>query len=417
MGLFDRLFNRKEKVDEPETEESDELNAGFRMWEDAIGFGPAKHDSDEPKSVSKSEKLEDLSQDDRNHLVEFNAYIANVVRYPKSPSERKEVADVLNQPVTNRDELNSALGLLDNYEFGTDSYSNTFHEATDEIADTIFKESKDGQLTSIHELFDIVNQKYVPNEVMYSGDSPYIGDCSDNDDLSRMVLQDTAVFVHDHDTLDDVYKRNEDVYADSEKDYGVSLDQFAKFKDVEDSFQEGLEYSDDEDYAKRYANYYEPTFHTSYDLVDYLQGYKDIHNDSLNKNDEKFLMDKDLKAFADFATVNMSDAKKEYGFSLYDTLHFYDARKLDYLRNSVSNIQFYARNQPDCTLTTRYDFIRATTADRHQDAIAKENYKLEQQENETLVDTSVLKPSVELKVETSKPRPTKTKEKDEGLEP
>lgn len=418
MGLFDRLFGRKEKDqienDEGENWVSDYFTTGKDEGENWVGdyFSEGADDGvDEPKSASKPEKLKDLSQTDRNNLVEFNAYIANVVRYPNSPSERKAVADILDKPVTNRDELQETLSNLSTYELGTDGYSDTRSRSSHKIADTLSNEFEDGQQTSVHELFDSVNQKYSSNEVMYSGRPSY------SEKINTVVLQDAAAFVHDHDTLDDVYKRNEEVYADVEKDFGVSLDQFAKFKDVEDSFQDGLEMTDGEDYAKRYNGYYSADFHSSYDVVNYLQEYKDIYNTTLNKNDEKFLTDNDLRAFADFATAGISDVEKENGFSLSDTLAHYDDNKLDYLRDSVSRLQSDARNQSDCTLTTRYDFIREDTATDHEDAIREDEIQREAQEREEESTKRKATPSVEPKVETPKVTPTKAKEKDEGVEP
>lgn len=418
MGLFDRLFNRKEKDrienDEGENWVSDYFTTGKDEGENWIGdyFSEGADDGvDEPKSASKPEKLEDLSQDGRDNLVEFNAYIANVVRYPNSSSERQAVANILDRPVSNQDELSKALYDLADYELGTDGYSNTRAEGSYFMAKSLGNEFEDGQQTSVHELFDSVNQKYNPNEVMYSGHPLY------SEKINTVVLQDAAAFVHDHDTLDDVYKRNEEVYADVEKDFGVSLDQFAKFKAVEDSFQQGLENTAGSDYAKRYNGYYSADFHSSYDVVNYLQEYKDIHNDTLDKNDEKFLTDKDLKVFADFATADISDVEKENGFSLSDTLSHYDDNKLDYLRDSVSRLQFDARSQPDCTLTTRYDFIRDDTATEHEDAIREDEIQREVQEREEEAAKRKATPTVEPKVETPKVTPTKAKEKDEGLEP
>lgn len=60
MGLFDRLFNRTNDVE-----------------------------VEEIPIEKKPETLADLTQDDRNHLVEFNAEVANAVRYPKTAYDAK----------------------------------------------------------------------------------------------------------------------------------------------------------------------------------------------------------------------------------------------------------------------------------------------------------------------------------------
>ena len=391
MGLFDRLLSRENS----ETEEEFENRIREKKW-------------------IAERSLDDLNQSARNHLVDFNAYIANVVRYPKLDSDSKKVSDLLEKPILNKDELGDTLHALRWYEFGTDGYSHNMSEGSYSMADTLCHQFEEGKLTSVHELFDTINQRYKVSEVKYTGVPHYLNG------FNPIVLQDAAAFVHDGDTLDDVYKRNEDVYDNAKKDFGVGFNQFAKFKNVEDSFIEGLKYTYGEDYAKRYNGYRLPDFHSSYDVVDYLQEYKDIHNRNLNKKDDKFLTDADLKAFSDFAISNISDVEKENGFSLNFVMCEYDKNKLNYFRDSVSRLQVKSRDKSDCTLNTRYWFMREDTAMDHEDAIKTDAQKRKQLEHKSQVakrdEERTTVPELEL-LELPKSMHIKASQKDEGLEP
>lgn len=346
MGLFDRLFNRTNDVE-----------------------------VEEIPIEKKPETLADLAQDDRNHLVEFNAEVANAVRYPKTAYDAKVFDGLLHEELQNSGDVKYQLNELAKYEFGKDGFSSEFHHSNTSISETLANEMEDGKTTTLHELFDVVNRKYSPNEVMYSGVVPY-------ENASREEVQDAACFVHDGDTLDDVIKRTNDVYANVEEDFGVSREQFAKFSNIEDAFQEGLEMVDDEEFAKRYNNYFSPDFHSAKDLSDYLDDYVEIHNmhfdtswdenidaEDKAKNDDRLISKDDVNAFAEFATGSFSNLEKENGIALSQILRVYDDVKDEYFENTVSFMQATARAETNARLTTRYDYISEQEAPKHQKAI------------------------------------------------
>lgn len=389
MGLFDRLVNRTNDVE-----------------------------VEEIPIEKKPETLADLTQDDRNHLVEFNAEVANAVRYPKTAYDAKVFDGLLHEELQNSGDVKYQLNELAKYEFGKDGFSSEFHHSNTSISETLANEMEDGKPTNLHELFDVVNQKYSPNEVMYSGVVPY-------ENASREEVQDAACFVHDGDSLDDVFKRTNDVYANAEKDFGVSQEQFAKFSDIEDAFQEGLEISDDEMFAKRYNNYFSPDFHSAKDLSDYLDDYVEIHNmhfdTSWDENiDAEDKAKNDVNAFAEFATGSFSNLEKENGIALSQVLRAYDDRKEEYFDNTVSGMQVNARKQTNTQLTIRYDYVSEQEAPKHQQAIdADDAMRLEAERAEQEAKAQKT-PHVEPKV-AKDVTPTKThktsKQVEDDLEP
>lgn len=397
MGLFDRLFNRTNDVEVEET--------------------PIE---------KKPETLADLTQDDRNHLVEFNAEVANAVRYPKTAYDAKVFDGLLHEELQNSGDVKYQLNELAKYEFGKDGFSSEFRHSNSRVSDTLSNEMEDGKTTTLHELFDVVNRKYSPNEVMYSGVVPY-------ENASREEVQDAACFVHDGDSLDDVIKRTNDVYANAEEDFGVSREQFAKFSNIEDAFQEGLEMVDDEEFAKRYNNYFSPDFHSAKDLSDYLDDYVEIHNmhfdtswdenidaEDKAKNDDRLISKDDVNAFAEFATGSFSNLEKENGIALSQILRVYDDVKDEYFENTVSFMQATARAETNARLTTRYDYISEQEAPKHQKAIDEnEAMRLEAERAEQEAKAQKT-PHVEPKV-AKDVTPTKThktsKQVEDDLEP
>lgn len=397
MGLLDRLFNRTNDIEVEETPEQ-----------------------------KKPETLADLSQDDRNYLVEFNAEVANAVRYPKTAYDAKVFDGLLHEELQNSGDVKYQLNELAKYEFGKDGFSSEFHHSNTSISETLANEMEDGKPTNLHELFDVVNQKYSPNEVMYSGVVPY-------ENASREEVQDAACFVHDGDSLDDVFKRTNDVYANAEKDFGVSQEQFAKFSDIEDAFQEGLEISDDEMFAKRYNNYFSPDFHSAKDLSDYLDDYVEIHNmhfdtswdenidaEDKAKNDDRLISKDDVNAFAEFATGSFSNLEKENGIALSQVLRAYDDRKEEYFDNTVSGMQVNARKQTNTQLTIRYDYVSEQEAPKHQQAIDADDamrLEAERAEQEAKAQKNAHVESKVVEDVTPTKAPKKTKEVEDDLEP
>ena len=397
MGLLDRLFNRTNDVEVEETPEQ-----------------------------KKPETLADLTQDRRSHLVEFNAGVANALRYPKTAYDAKVFDGLLQEELQNSGDVKYQLNELAKYEFGKDGFSSEFRHSNSSISETLANEMEDGKPANLHELFDTVNQKYSPNEVMYSGVVPY-------ENASREEVQDAAAFVHDGDTLDDVFKRTNDVYANAEKEFGVSQEQFAKFSNIEDAFQEGLEMSDDKMFASRYNSYFAPDFHSAEDLNDYLDDYVEIHNMYFDtswdedvdakkkaKNDDRLISKDDVNAFAEFATSGFSDVEKENGVALSQILRAYDDRKDEYFENTVSVMQANARKQANTQLTTRYDYVSEQEAPKHQKAIdeneamrlAAERAKREAKAQKT----ANVEPKVAEDVTPTK-APKKSKQVEDDLEP
>lgn len=371
MGLFDRLFGRKEKVDEPETEEFDGLDAGFRMWEDVSGFGPAKHDADAR---------------DKDNLVEFNAGIANALRFPHQVYVKNEIKKALNASVSSADGIERKLDKIFDHEFGDYDGTDEMHVGAASISETLAKELEDGQPSSIREIFDKVNSKYDVSKFSYENTS------NGYDRADDYAIKNAAKFVHPGDTLEDVSQRADDLERDVARDYGIRRSEFSSFPNIEESFQEGLEAMDDDEFFKADDNYYEPTFHSTREFADEVRKYKDVHNkrvdrtlDRLNHLDDvdndlkdyyksldpvevngHRISDKDVDAFATFATARFSDVeKREVGMSMSDIIDNYDTDKIQYLHDQASHLQADALDVGLNQLSTRYEYILHEEYDNH----------------------------------------------------